>query len=87
MSTRTRALLSFAGFILVFVAVTSDRFAALLDAVPEALYYWVFMVLLAFMIVLGGYAWWQRLHGKRLDPKVARLKELVEKRSWWNWPF
>jgi hypothetical protein len=87
MSPKKRALLGFVGFILVFSVVTSDRFSALLEAVPEGLYYWSFIVLLALMIVVGFYSWWQRFHGRELDPKAARLKELVEKRTWWNWPF
>lgn len=87
MSHRVRVVLSLLGFIAVAAIVTSDRFQGFTDAVPEALYYSLFVVPLILIVVVGYYSWWQRLNGRQVNSTVARLKEQIEKPTWWNWPF
>jgi hypothetical protein len=87
MSQRARAILAFLGFLAVLAFVMSDRFENFTSAIPEALYFYVFAVVLAGMTTLGFYAWWQRYNRKELHPTVSRVKKWFESPTWWNWPF
>jgi drug/metabolite transporter (DMT)-like permease len=87
MSQRVRTGLGIVGFFAVVGVLMSDRFQDIRDAIPESVYYWVAVVFLAVITVVGFYAWWQNYNGRKMDPTVHRVKKWIERPSWWNWPF
>ena len=82
MNKTVRAVLGFLGFFAGVGILMSDRFQDIRDAVPESLYYWAFVVLLAGMTVLGLYAWWQHYNGRKMDSTVGRLKKWLDSNHW-----
>jgi hypothetical protein len=87
MRSQVRALLAFLGFFVVTGILMSDRFEDIRHAIPESLSYYLFVGIVAAMIVVGLHSWWQRYSGRTPDPTVSRLKSWIEDTPWWLWPF
>jgi hypothetical protein len=82
-----RAILGFFGFVAIAALLMTDRFDDFRSALPEAVYFYFFAVLLLGMTALGFYAWWQHYNRRELNPTAARVKKWFESPTWWNWPF
>lgn len=82
MNKTVRLALSVLAFLAVVGILLSDRFQRFSDAVPESVYYYIVVVSVAVMTVLGIYAWWQHYHGRTMDPTVARLKKWLDQSNW-----
>jgi predicted MFS family arabinose efflux permease len=81
-SNTVRTALSLFGFLVVVGILVSDRFHDLSDAVPVSVYFYIVVVSVAGMTVLGSYAWWQHYNGRKMHPTVDRLKKWLDSTNW-----